>query len=76
MQCLGRTAYHDIDELNKETLFNESIGRSISEETLRQKLDFVGENFSYTETIDSSNLKLLKIGKNLVRWKRVLYIRY
>ena len=60
MQCLGMTDYQDIQTFNYDTLFVNSIGRTISPESLRQRLDIIGRNNNLLPSIDRSIALQLK----------------
>ena len=54
LQCLGLTNYQDIEEMNSNTLFTNLIGRSVSCETYRQRLDELGKNPAVLQSIDAA----------------------
>ena len=60
MLCLGKTSFADIASLNGDPLFLEIVGRPISEETLRQRLDKMGAHPGVAEIVDDINLEVLK----------------
>ncbi|MCR5813949.1 MAG: hypothetical protein K6G15_05620, partial [Desulfovibrio sp.] len=60
LQALGKTSFHDIEELNINTIFTAVIGRTISEETTRQRLNSIALNDSVLKDIDNAVVQLLK----------------
>ena len=61
MQCLGKTNYQDIDSFNHDTLFVNSIGRTISPESLRQRFDIIGRNNTFLPAVDASVAQQLRL---------------
>lgn len=59
-QCHALTNYADIDKMNGDPLFSELLGRTISPETLRQKLDALGKVDGILEKVDDLNFKMLQ----------------
>ncbi len=60
MQSQAMTDFQDISELNNNTIFVETLGRSISPETLRQHLNEIAEYDNVIPDIDSSVVAMLK----------------
>ena len=60
LQALGKTSFHDIKELNNNAIFTAVIGRTISEETTRQRLNKIALNKSVLKDIDNAVVQLLK----------------
>lgn len=59
-QCLALTNYADIDKLNRDPMFSELLGCTISPETHRQKLDSLGKIEGIFKNIDDLNFKILQ----------------
>ena len=60
MQSFGMTDFNDIKEMNSDTIFSEIIGRHISPETLRQRLDFLATEPYIEKYVDNLTVELLK----------------
>lgn len=60
MQSQAMTDFQDISELNNNTIFVETLGGSISPETLRQHLNEIAEYDNVIPDIDSSVVVTLK----------------
>ncbi|MBO4334913.1 MAG: transposase [Desulfovibrio sp.] len=60
MQSQAMTDFQDIDELNSDTIFNQIVGRRISQETLRQRLNQIALQPSVISDIDRSLVTMLR----------------
>lgn len=60
LQCLGKTDYADIEKLNDYSLFKIAIGRTISQESYRQKLNTIASHPMIMRMIDDANAQILK----------------
>ena len=60
LQSFGMTDFNDIREMNEDTLFVEMIGRSISPETLRQRIDFLAKEENISTYVDTTVVEFLK----------------
>ena len=59
-QCMGYSHYSDIERLNQSSIFVSGLGRTISEESFRQKLNYLGNQDDILNKIDELNVELLK----------------
>ena len=60
MQSLSMTNYHDIQDLNSNTIFSDILGVNISPETLRQRLDKIAKIDGINDDIDDAIVEILK----------------
>ena len=51
LQCLGKTNYQDIANLNSDVLFSNNLEQYISSETLRQRLNQISEQKSFFDIL-------------------------
>ena len=60
MQSFGMTNFQDVREMNMDTIFSSTLGRTITPETLRQRLNVLAKNDSIFKDIDNTVVDLLK----------------
>ena len=60
MQSFGMTNFQDVREMNMDTIFSSTLGRTIAPETLRQRLNVLAKNNSIFKDIDNTVVDLLK----------------
>ena len=60
LQSFGMTDFNDINEMNNDTLFTEIIGRQISPETLRQRMNFLAKEQDTEAYVDRIIVEFLK----------------